>query len=82
MRFPQGAGGASATRRLCGKTAVLPFFPLDGAPWQRAGAIAYLEAAAFKGMNGDVYVSEFLESPRAALLTDEERGRLLHILRK
>ena len=62
--------------------AVLPFFPLDGAPWQRAGAIAYLEAAAFKGMNGDVYVSEFLESPQAALLTDQERGRLRHILRK
>lgn len=61
---------------------VLPSFPLDGEPWQRAGAITYLEAAAFKGMNGDMYVTEFLESPEAGLLTDEERARLRHTLRK
>jgi len=61
---------------------VLAVFPLDGHPWQRYGAITYLEATAYKGAEGDMYVTEFLNSPQASVLTEQEKARLLHILRK
>ena len=56
---------------------VLAAFPLDGEPWQRTGAIAYLESAA---TNGNVEVRKFLESPQSNPLTEEERNNLLNRL--
>ncbi len=61
---------------------VLGVFPLDGQPWQRYGAITYLEATANKGADGDIFVTDFLNSPQANTLTEQEKARLLHILRK
>ena len=75
-------GGITCRYDNCPPNEVLAAFPLDGQPWQRYGAITYLEAAAYKGANGDTYVTEFLNSPQASALTDQEKARLLHILRK
>lgn len=61
---------------------VLEQFPLDRKPWERVVAISFLETKAYRGATGDGDISAFLQSNKASLLTDVERGRLHKILGK